>query len=118
MPCPPNFNPADYYIHTLATVPGKETDSKKQIKEICDGFDASENGQHILDLVKANRPVSPSAFALDTDDVKVKRSSPYKAGWFAQFRAVFWRSCISILREPAVLKVKLFQTIVSFCQIR
>jgi len=111
LPCPPNFNPADYYIHTLATVPGKETDSKKQIKEICDGFDASENGQRILDLVKANRPVSPSAFALDTDDVKVKRSSPYKAGWFAQFRAVFWRSCISILREPAVLKVKLFQTI-------
>ena len=96
----------------------KETESKKQIKVICDAFDDSENGQRILDLVKANHPVTPSAFALDSDSVKMKRSSPYKAGWFAQFRAVFWRSCISILREPAVLKVKLFQTIVSFCLIR
>jgi len=111
LPCPPNFNPADFYIHTLANVPGKELDSKKQIVEICDGFDVSDNGKRMVDLVKANRPVSTTAHLLDVNDAKVRRSSPYKAGWFAQFRAVFWRSSLSILREPAVLKVKLFQTV-------
>ena len=44
--------------------------------------------------------------------VEVKRS-PYKASWFAQFGAVFWRSVLTVLREPAILRAKAFQSIVS-----
>ena len=114
LPCPPNYNPADFYIHTLATVPGQEEESKKKSREICDAYNSSEAGQQILANVQANRSlhsIESQEFALA--EVKVNRT-PYKASWFAQFRAVFWRSVISVFREPVVLRVKIAQTIVSF----
>lgn len=113
MPCPPNYNPADFYIHSLATVPGQEVECKKKIKEICDAYDTSEAGAAVLEIAKTNRPTSASSRDYDFAPVEIKRS-PYKASWFAQFRAVLWRSVLSILREPAVLRVKTFQTLVSF----
>ena len=102
LPCPTNYNPADYYIHTLATVPGKE---------ICDAYDASNAGKLVQEMVEANRA------AKTTEELEIAtakgRRSPYKASWFAQLRAVMWRSFLSVSREPNVLKVKVFQTIVS-----
>jgi hypothetical protein len=63
-------------------------------------------------MVIANRSIKSSrSQELDLEPVKIQRS-PYKASWFAQLRAVMWRSFLSIRREPAVLKVKAFQTIV------
>ena len=118
LPCPPNYNPADYYIHTLATVPGQEVESKKKSREICDAYDASEAGQQIQEIVKANRSLnSAESQEFELAEVKVKRT-PYKASWFAQLRAVFWRSVISVFREPVVLRVKIFQTIVRIIVIK
>ncbi|XP_015370315.1 PREDICTED: protein white-like [Diuraphis noxia] len=37
-------------------------------------------------------------------------SSPYKATWMEQFSAVFWRSWLSIKKEPALTKIRLVQT--------
>lgn len=31
-PCPVNFNPADYFVHTLAIVPGDEENCKDRVK--------------------------------------------------------------------------------------
>lgn len=31
-PCPMNFNPADYFVNTLAIVPEEEEDSKNRVK--------------------------------------------------------------------------------------
>ena len=113
LPCPLNYNPADYYIHTLATVPGQEVESKMRSRAICDAYQSSENGQQILEIVKANRSLNSTQsqqFQLATVQ---EEKSPYKASWFAQFRAVFWRSTISVFRDVTVLRVKIFQTIVS-----
>lgn len=33
----------------------------------------------------------------------MKSRSPYKASWVAQFRAVLWRSWMSMIKEPMVL---------------
>lgn len=114
IPCPPNYNPADFYIHTLATIPGQEIESRKKIKAICDVFESSDSGQLVLKQVQANRSLNSSqSQGLDLAPVKIKRS-PYKASWFAQFRAVLWRSTLTVLREPSILKAKGFQTVVSF----
>ena len=110
LPCPPNYNPADFFIHTLATIPGQEIESKKRSKEICDAFDASEFGHQVMVQVEANRPTNLD-LSPDATTVQVRRS-PYKANWFAQFGAVMWRSFLSVIRNPAVLKVKAFQTVV------
>nr|QST15003.1 ABCG2-like1 protein [Diaphanosoma celebensis] len=107
LPCPPNYNPADFYIHTLATVPGQEQESRNRIKEICNGFESSEMGQSILRTARENK--RDAKYEIENQNDKVR--SPYKASWFSQFRAVLWRSWISVIREPAVLRVKAFQTI-------
>lgn len=38
--------------------------------------------------------------------------SRYKASWVAQFRAVLWRSWLSVIKEPMLIKVRLLQTVV------
>lgn len=38
-------------------------------------------------------------------------TSPYKANWFSQFRAVLWRSWLSVIKEPRLVKVRLMQTV-------
>lgn len=43
-PCPRNYNPADYFIHLLAVVPGREESCKQAIAMICDSFERSDVG--------------------------------------------------------------------------
>merc|ERR1719282_848131 len=38
--------------------------------------------------------------------------SPYKASWFSQFSALMWRSFLSVIKEPLIVKVRIAQTIV------
>ena len=125
LPCPTNYNPADYFIHTLATVPDEEAESKARSRAICDAFDSSEAGRRVQEAVVTNRLVvqqqqqpnsGGSNHKVTEEDVhqvapKMKRS-PYKAHWFAQFRAVLWRSFTNNIREPVVLKIRTTQTIV------
>ena len=42
-----------------------------------------------------------------------KVKSPYKASWFAQFRALLKRSFLSVIKEPMIMQVRFFQTVVS-----
>jgi hypothetical protein len=96
----------------LATVPGQEQESRQKIKEICDAFQTSEDGQQIMRMVQENHPSSLGEENRELM-IKGKSRSPYKASWWSQIDAVLWRSWISVIREPAVLRVKAFQTIVS-----
>jgi len=112
IPCPANYNPADFFIHTLATIPGQEAESKKKNGELCSAYELSDNGKEMLEQVKANRPSNVAKQGTEMAPVEVKRS-PYKASWFAQFRAVLWRSVLTVLREPAILRAKAVQSIVS-----
>lgn len=117
LPCPPNYNPADYYIHTLATVPGQEHESKKKSRDICDAYELSEVGRQVREAVVTNRLVNPSrSQEMDLIPFKTRRS-PYKASWMAQLRAVMWRSLLSLSRDSGVLKVKTFHTFVSIYSI-
>ncbi|XP_069956323.1 protein scarlet-like [Cherax quadricarinatus] len=45
--CPATFNPADFYIHTLAVQPGHELRSRERIKRICDHFAVSAYAKDI-----------------------------------------------------------------------
>lgn len=107
-PCPYNYNPADYYIQLLAVVPGQEESSKNAINMICDNFSKSEYGVRVsVESSTTNQDISYD-FWLDGDHQR----SPYRASWCAQFRAVLWRSWLSIMKEPLIIKVRLLQTIV------
>lgn len=43
----------------------------------------------------------------------VANRSPYKASWWTQFKAVLWRSWLSVRKDPTLMKVRLLQTLVS-----
>ncbi|CAG0919856.1 unnamed protein product, partial [Notodromas monacha] len=109
--CPPNFNPADFFIHTLAIVPGDEENCRKRVFELCDAFETSEDGLAIKDLANRGGVEEGSSKLQSIDDEVVMKTGVYKAGWFAQLNAVVWRSFVSISREPLILKVRLFQTV-------
>ena len=52
-------------------------------------------------------------FAALSDVATEKSKSPYKASWGAQMNALMWRSWLSVIKEPLIVKVRIAQTIVS-----
>nr|BDX53024.1 White [Dorcus rectus] len=104
-PCPHNYNPADYFIQLLAIVPGREEFCKQAIDLICNSFEKSDLGVK----VKAVSTLK-GEFNYDVWTNGDYYINPYKASWCAQFRAVLWRSWLSVMKEPLLIKVRVIQT--------
>ena len=119
MPCPVNYNPADFYIFSLALIPGREVESKKKIQEICDRYEASEHRRRVEVILREQDHQKQSSYhqtegmAMQMNNSNLS-SSPYRAGWLAQFRAVFWRSWVTIIRDPRILVAKIGAAVVIF----
>lgn len=108
--CPSNYNPADYFIQILAVIPGHELACRNVIKTTCDAFEKSEYGKKIASETKAIH----DEFTNSLQSFKYSGRSPYKASWCEQFRAMLWRSWLSVIKEPMLVKVRFLQTIVRF----
>ncbi|CAL8101454.1 unnamed protein product [Orchesella dallaii] len=106
-PCPETYNPADFYIHTLAIRVGSAEECLQRSRAICDKFDESDESKAIKVSFSKDDELSKAL----KEVAKKRKKSPYKASWFAQFRACFWRSSIVVRKDPLVLKVQLIQTI-------
>ncbi|KAH8386471.1 hypothetical protein KR093_000765 [Drosophila rubida] len=100
--CPTNYNPADFYVQVLAIVPGREVESRERIGKICDNFAISKVARDMEQLLAAKTQTQPLE--------QPENGYTYKATWFMQFRAVLWRSWLSVLKEPLLVKVRLIQT--------
>lgn len=109
-PCPTNYNPADFYVEMLAIVPGKEDESRLKVRKICDAFAVSEYHMKINDKInKLEANVSKyEPFAFSSNG-----RNGYRATWFTQFRAILWRSWLTVLKEPLLIRVRMMQTTVS-----
>ncbi|XP_043270410.1 pleiotropic drug resistance protein TUR2-like [Venturia canescens] len=108
--CPSNYNPADYFVQVLAVVPGREVSCRHAINSVCDAFQRSDHGMKIaLEAESINGEFEDSL--KDSASKGNRGSSPYKASWCEQFRAVLWRSWISVIKEPILIKVRLLQTL-------
>lgn len=103
--CPTNYNPADFYVQVLAIVPGREVESRERIAKICDNFAISKVARDMEQLLATKALTQPLE--------QPENGYTYKATWFMQFRAVLWRSWLSVLKEPLLVKVRLIQTTVS-----
>ncbi|BFG00763.1 protein white [Drosophila madeirensis] len=100
--CPTNYNPADFYVQVLAVVPGRESESRDRIAKICDNFAVSKVARDMEQLLATKNLEQPME--------QPENGYTYKATWFMQFRAVLWRSWLSVLKEPLLVKVRLIQT--------
>ncbi|XP_049807634.1 protein white-like [Schistocerca nitens] len=111
--CPANYNPADFFVQLLAVVPGREDACRQTVELVCDAFARSEIGQRIEAESEVHGELQfRSAMWKEQpwqgfDNVH----SPYKASWCAQFRAVLWRSWLSVIKEPILIRVRLLQTV-------
>jgi hypothetical protein len=110
LPCPTNYNPADFYIFTLAISPGKEVEARQKVKLICDAYNESEASRNVSKIVENEHRNIGKETEFDKD--YSKRHSAYKANWFKQFFAVLWRSWLTVIRDPQILLVKLFSYLV------
>ncbi|XP_021375248.1 protein white-like isoform X2 [Mizuhopecten yessoensis] len=106
--CPPNYNPADYFIMTLAILPDSVENCKRRVESICNSFEKTSTCKGMMDEIGEISSSSSNGYNLSSDF----DSSRYGASWFAQFINVLWRSWVTNVRDPIVFKAKIFQTIV------
>nr|XP_023024221.1 protein white-like [Leptinotarsa decemlineata] len=75
---------------------------------ICSKFQRSEPG------VKMTVECATVASDTERNDFEIWLSgdtiNPYKASWWTQFRAVLWRSWLSTMKDPLLMKVRILQT--------
>lgn len=109
-PCPNNYNPADFYVQYLAIVPGKEDESRDTIRKICDAYAVSELSKNLLADINTLKANANGEHLTTTNGNSTER---YRASWWTQFRAILWRSWLTVLKEPLLVKVRLIQTVVS-----
>ncbi|XP_020900669.1 protein white isoform X3 [Exaiptasia diaphana] len=101
--CPPNFNPADYFVQLLAIVPGQEDDCHERAKKICDAFEEQTAKEDHDESTRKN----------SFSENEVITHQPYKASWCTQFRAVLWRSWISTQRDKLMFRIRVIQSVVT-----
>ncbi|KAM3961766.1 LOW QUALITY PROTEIN: eye pigment precursor family transporter white [Aphomia sociella] len=115
--CPANYNPADHFIQLLAGIPGQEEATRHTIDTVCTAFARSELGCRIAAeaekaLYRESKMSGSWADAAWAGAAAIRsHRSPYKASWCAQFRAVLWRSWLSVTKEPMLIKVRFLQTV-------
>lgn len=109
-PCPVNFNPADYFIQTLAVVPGNEEACRARVETVCDAYDKSDINQELVSYAES-MTANPKLSGIIYEEA-FSSTSRYESSWFQQFAAVFVRCWKTIFREPMVLRVRLAQTMV------
>lgn len=107
-PCPMNYNPADFYVQFLAIVPGKEEESRETIRKICDSFAVSPTSNEITRYIN----VLKNSAHEPLKSTNGNGSKGYRATTWTQFRAILWRSWLTVLKEPLLVKVRLIQTVV------
>ncbi|CAG9864008.1 unnamed protein product [Phyllotreta striolata] len=105
-PCPRNYNPADYYIQLLAVVPGREESCRQAAAFICENFENSPAGLRLAQPdINENSDLESSTNG--------RSSSPYKASCWAQFKALLWRSWMSLMKDSLIIKVRTLQTMMT-----
>uniref|UniRef100_A0A182N1H9 ABC transporter domain-containing protein n=1 Tax=Anopheles dirus TaxID=7168 RepID=A0A182N1H9_9DIPT len=109
IPCPPNYNPADFYVQMLAIAPAKEAECRDMIKKICDSFAVSPIAREVLETASvAGAKGMDEPYLLQP--MEGVGSTGYRSSWWTQFYCILWRSWLSVLKDPMLVKVRLLQT--------
>ncbi|WKY00959.1 hypothetical protein Q1695_015177 [Nippostrongylus brasiliensis] len=108
-PCPDFHNPSDHFIRTLSVSNGERRQSLNTISEIREEFLKTPHGKEI-------RRISDNKQIADTATEDVSRRSffniRFPASLCQQIMALTWRSWLTVVRNPMLLKVKLIQTVI------
>ncbi|XP_050697982.1 protein scarlet-like [Eriocheir sinensis] len=113
--CPSKFNPADYYIHTLAVFPGHENRSMDRIERICDSYTTSSYCKSIemVILQQDNRHLFNLESGSSFEDESFHRNTPEKPGWPVQLWWLTWRALLDSYRNPSVHYIRMIKKIIA-----
>ncbi|XP_031332548.1 protein white-like [Photinus pyralis] len=109
VPCPTNFNPADYFLELLAIAPGREQACRDAVQTICDKFAQSELGTSIA----RETDIEIGEYTVEDYPRGVREESPYKSSWCTQLRVLLWRSWLSDMRDPLIIRMRVGQVIIT-----
>jgi ABC-type multidrug transport system permease subunit len=107
-PCPVNYNPADFFIFTLAIDPADEENCKARSDVICAAYAKSARHDEIETLVKFRKPHIHHDHSHHGSKLGLC-NSPYRVGWCTQFEALLHRTFITTIREPLVFVARFVQ---------
>ena len=111
--CPTNYNPADFFISTLAIVPGQEAVANSRHQLICDAYERSQFRHQIDNAIKQEHYSNGKYDSWNTKKNQMNSDNHHNIGWISQFRVVLWRSWLNVVRDPELLAAKVVFTIVS-----
>ncbi|ETN70324.1 ABC transporter, ATP-binding protein [Necator americanus] len=133
-PSPEYYNPADHLIRTLAIINGEKSTCLKTIsvsplsylmdliillkhffQRIRQGFLQTPYGKEVLEISsgqinEAKRRISEESNNSGKDHSFFNMKHP--ASFLAQLIALTWRSWLTIVRDPMVLKIRFIQTVI------
>uniref|UniRef100_A0A7E4ZYS7 ABC transporter domain-containing protein n=1 Tax=Panagrellus redivivus TaxID=6233 RepID=A0A7E4ZYS7_PANRE len=107
--CPVTFNPADHAIATLSKNDDEPEKCLARIKKIREKFEESYWGQR---LFRKTHHLQSSGKQL-WNNADLKKGYTYPSNWFTQFRVLFIRALLTTIRNPLLLKVRVFQVLVT-----
>ena len=110
--CPKSYNPADFYIHTLAVIPGQEEQCRQKVKEICDSYEQSGAYQETMRAIDKTNSYFSFLREIGTpfEDGRSKALKAKASRW-TQFHLLFWRAWTDNARTPAQSRARIFQMI-------
>ncbi|CAI2349556.1 unnamed protein product [Caenorhabditis sp. 36 PRJEB53466] len=119
LPIPMNFNPSDHYLATMSIRdPREESAKRKQIATICNTFMYSESGKEVF-RQSSGREIDENSSGDRADSEAWRRryaskfgNPKFGASFLQQICALTWRAWKTVLREPTLLKVQIFQSII------
>jgi ABC-type multidrug transport system ATPase subunit len=109
--CPSSYNPADFFIKTLATTPGFEENCKQSIKRICDHFAVSDYNKEVDVVVQYEFHMGRAA---ESNIYKVRTNFNELFFW----QKLFWltyRWFLDLWRNPNIQIARITQRIVRIC---
>lgn len=110
--CPMKFNPADYIIHTLAPVPGKEAEQAKVIEEVTSSYRVSIYSEDISNSIAAANKLGfmdqSGDSSIFTNDVE---PSGYKSTMATQMKLLLWRSWLGNTRNKRLVRSLYIQNV-------
>lgn len=108
LPCPTNYNPADFYLDKLSIISGQDDECYNRINLICDSFSKSERCKLTSSSIK---DINDEASTSTNPITLPKYGKRFEASRIQQFCMVLWRSWLTVIRDPASLRLRAMQTI-------
>nr|KAG5702507.1 hypothetical protein BaRGS_015139 [Batillaria attramentaria] len=109
-PLPRDLNPVDFYFHTLAIVPGDEAAGKHHVHMICRAFSKRIESRAMKEMI--HEYVASPKTEKRVRNALLNLASHHTVNWCQQFEVVLWRTWLSFVRRPRVLRVRLLNSIV------